>query len=582
MKRGHSAFRQFRIFNSYLVPYWSLEALVILIVLLLSLLGLLGPALFGVTIDRAFLKRDLYLFRWLLAAGLILTVLQSTLSTIQTYLTAYIGKMLTYDLRRDYTRHLFRLSFTDLHRRPTGEQLYRLDTDIDTAAGLASESIPEILINLSRILFLLAICFYRSWDLTLAAVVLSPLFYLHSRYFGRKQKAVTRVLKEESQQAVAMIEDALANIKLIKAFGRAGWAIRNYLHHRLRIIRFGLQKVRIAITGNLSAGVLNSIVLIGFSYYLGMRVIAGKLSLGEMIALTIYLTQLFFSLKGLGGLYRGVMVKLVSWERVRETLELPEEREADSARPLTNLEGGIETRGVSFSYRPGREVISDLSFRVRPGEFIGLAGPSGSGKTTLFLLLLRLIEPERGEIRFDARTLESISRASIQGSLGIALQEAFLLNRSIEENLRFGRPEAVEEKLWRALKVADLEETVRKLPEGLKTPVGEAGSNLSEGQRQRLNIARAVLGKPRILFLDEAASAVGYDSEGRILSGIREFLPRSTIISATHRLGSLKTADRILVLKEGKLVEEGSHRNLLENRGFYHSLFAAETGGEIQ
>jgi len=582
MKRGHSAFRQFRIFNSYLVPYWSLEALVILIVLLLSLLGLLGPALFGVTIDRAFLKRDLYLFRWLLAAGLILTVLQSTLSTIQTYLTAYIGKMLTYDLRRDYTRHLFRLSFTDLHRRPTGEQLYRLDTDIDTAAGLASESIPEILINLSRILFLLAICFYRSWDLTLAAVVLSPLFYLHSRYFGRKQKAVTRVLKEESQQAVAMIEDALANIKLIKAFGRAGWAIRNYLHHRLRIIRFGLQKVRIAITGNLSAGVLNSIVLIGFSYYLGMRVIAGKLSLGEMIALTIYLTQLFFSLKGLGGLYRGVMVKLVSWERVRETLELPEEREADSARPLTNLEGGIETRGVSFSYRPGREVISDLSFRVRPGEFVGLAGPSGSGKTTLFLLLLRLIEPERGEIRFDARTLESISRASIQGSLGIALQEAFLLNRSIEENLRFGRPEAVEEKLWRALKVADLEETVRKLPEGLKTPVGEAGSNLSEGQRQRLNIARAVLGKPRILFLDEAASAVGYDSEGRILSGIREFLPRSTIISATHRLGSLKTADRILVLKEGKLVEEGSHRNLLENRGFYHSLFAAETGGEIQ
>ncbi|MDP8236714.1 MAG: ABC transporter ATP-binding protein [Candidatus Erginobacter occultus] len=576
MKKDHPTLRQFKVFNRYLVPYWPLQALVLLIVLLLSLLGLLGPALFGVTVDRAFLQRDLYLFRWLLLAGLLLTVLQSGLSTIQSYLTAYIGKLLTFDLRRDYTRHLFRLSFTDVHRRPTGEQLYRLESDINTAASLASESIPEILVNSSRIIFLLAICLYWSWELTLAAIVLSPLFYLHSRYFGRKQKAVTRVVKEESQRALAMIQDAVANVKLIKAFGRGSWAVRRYLRHRLRIIRFGLQKVRIAIAGNLTAGVLNSIVLIGFTYYLGRRVIAGTLSLGEMIALTIYLTQLFVSLKGLGVLYRGVMVKLVSWERVRETLNLPGEREPESAAALPDPQGGIEGRGVSFSYRPGREVLSDLSFSIRPGEFVGLAGPSGSGKTTLFLLLLRLIEPERGEIRFDGRTLKSIRWSSIRNSLGIALQEAFLLNRSIRENLLFGRPEAAESEIREALRAADLEETIGELPEGLETVVGEAGSNFSEGQRQRLNIARAVLGKPRILFLDEAASAVGYDSEARIFSRVRKLLPEATIISATHRLGSLKTADRILVLKDGKLVEEGSHTELIGREGFYRTLFEAE------
>lgn len=568
--------RQFKVFNRYLVPYWSLQALVLLIVVLLSLLGLLGPALFGVTVDRAFLQRDLYLFRWLLIAGLLLTILQSSLSTIQSYLTAYIGRMLTFDLRRDYTRHLFRLSFTDIHRRSTGEQLYRLDTDIDTAAGLASESIPEIIVNASRVVFLLAICLYWSWELTLAAIVLSPLFYLHSRYFGRKQKAVTRVVKAESQQALTVIQDAVANVKLIKAFGRGGWAVKNYLHHRLRIIRFGLQKVRIAIAGNLTAGVLNSVVLIGFTYYLGLRVISGQLSLGEMIALTIYLTQLFVSLKGLGGLYRGVMVKLVSWERVRETLNLPEKYESESAVALPELSGGIEVRGVSFSYRPGQEVLSNLSFSLRPGEFAGLAGPSGSGKTTLFLLLLRLIDPERGEIRFDGRPLNSIYWKSIQSSLGIALQEAFLLNRSIRDNLLFGRPEATEDQIRQALRAADLEEVIGELSEGLETMVGEAGSNFSEGQRQRLNIARAILGRPRILFLDEAASAVGYDSEGRIISRLRRLLPRSTIISATHRLGSLKTADRILVLKAGKLVEEGTHRELVDREGFYRTLYEAE------
>lgn len=568
--------RQFKVFNRYLVPYWSLQALVLLIVVLLSLLGLLGPALFGVTVDRAFLQRDLYLFRWLLIAGLLLTILQSSLSTIQSYLTAYIGRMLTFDLRRDYTRHLFRLSFTDIHRRSTGEQLYRLDTDIDTAAGLASESIPEIIVNASRVVFLLAICLYWSWELTLAAIVLSPLFYLHSRYFGRKQKAVTRVVKAESQQALTVIQDAVANVKLIKAFGRGGWAVKNYLHHRLRIIRFGLQKVRIAIAGNLTAGVLNSVVLIGFTYYLGLRVISGQLSLGEMIALTIYLTQLFVSLKGLGGLYRGVMVKLVSWERVRETLNLPEKYESESAVALPELSGGIEVRRVSFSYRPGQEVLSNLSFSLRPGEFAGLAGPSGSGKTTLFLLLLRLIDPERGEIRFDGRPLNSIYWKSIQSSLGIALQEAFLLNRSIRDNLLFGRPEATEDQIRQALRAADLEEVIGELSEGLETMVGEAGSNFSEGQRQRLNIARAILGRPRILFLDEAASAVGYDSEGRIISRLRRLLPRSTIISATHRLGSLKTADRILVLKAGKLVEEGTHRELVDREGFYRTLYEAE------
>jgi len=564
---------QFRIFNRYLIPYWSLEALVLLIVLITTILGLLGPALAGITIDRALLRQDLYLFRMLMLLSLLLAVFTGALSIIRNYLTAYIGRMLTFDLRRDYTRHLFRLSFTDFHRRPTGEQLYRLDSDLSTAAGLASESIPRILVTTSHFIFLTGICLYLEWRLTLVAILITPLFYLHSRYFGRKQKDITRSFKKASQDSNTMIQDALANIKLIKAFGRDRWAVRSYLHHRLRIIRFGLRRVRVSITGNLSAGLLNSIVLLGFTYYLGARVITGSLSLGELVALTIYLTQLFVAIKGMGGLYRDVMVKLVSWDRVRETLGLPIREETPAAAALTDLRGIISCRSVSFSYSPGKTTLNGINLQIYPGQFVGLVGPSGSGKTTLLMLLLRLIDPDQGDIIIDGHNLEEIKWSSLQPFLGIALQEAFLLNLSIAENLRFGRPEATEEEIREALEIADLTETVREMEKGMESMVGEAGSLLSEGQQQRLNIARAVIGSPRILILDEATSAIGFDSEARILSRIREKLIGTTILFATHRLSSLKQADRILVLNQGELVETGTHRDLIKLDGFYQSLY---------
>jgi len=569
---GEKILNQFRIFNRYLIPYWSLEALVLLIVLITTILGLLGPALAGITIDRAFLKHDLYLFRMLLLLSLLLAVFTGALAIIRNYLTAYIGRMLTFDLRRDYTRHLFRLSFTDFHRRPTGEQLYRLDSDLSTAAGLASESIPRILVTTSHFIFLAGICLYLEWKLTLVAILITPLFYLHSRYFGRRQKDITRSFKEASQDSNTMIQDALANIKLIKAFGRDRWAVRTYLHHRLRIIRFGLHRVRVSITGNLSAGLLNSIVLLGFTYYLGARVIAGSLSLGELVALTIYLTQLFVAIKGMGGLYRDVMVKLVSWDRVRETLGLAVREEKPGAVSLTDLRGIISCRSLSFSYSPGRTTLNGINLQIYPGQFVGLVGPSGSGKTTLLMLLLRLIEPDRGEIIIDGHNLEEIRWSSLQPFLGIALQEAFLLNLSIAENLRFGRTEATEEEIREALEIADMTETVREMDNGADSMVGESGSRLSEGQQQRLNIARAVIGRPRILILDEATSAVGFDSEARILNRIRSRLPETTIISATHRIDTLKEADRILVLNEGDLVETGTYRELSKSNGFFHSL----------
>jgi len=573
MSKAGSIFRQFLTFNRYLMPYWSLEALVLLIVFLTSFLGLLGPYLTRITIDQAFGKHDLYLFNMLILAGFILTVFQGSLSVIQQYLSAYIGRRLTFDLRSDYTRHLFRLSFIDFHRRPTGEQIYRLGPDIDTVSTLATDSIPQIIISATRLVFLLVICFYLNWKLTLITVVLSPLFYLQARFFGLRQKSVTRKIKQKSQDTTTLIQDTLANIKLIKAFNQGMRAVRDYLHQRIAIIRLSLKLVRLNIFGNLSAGVLNSLVLLGFSYYIGYQVIKGRLTLGTLVALILYLTQLFAALKSLGRLARGVMVRFVSWERVQQTLHIPPEEEKSGAVSPFSVRGEIGYQSVLFGYRPGVPVIKNVSFRINPGEYVGIVGPSGCGKTTLLLLLLRLLRPWKGSVTIDGYDLEDIRWRLLQPFLGVALQEAYVLNRSVADNLRFGVPGASEEEMWRALALADLEETVRDMEDGLATVVGEAGGSLSEGQRQRLNIARAVMRRPSILILDEATSAIGFDSEGRILVRLREQLPRTTLLVVSHRLTHLQDSDRILVFQEGELVEEGSPRELMAAGGLYHYLF---------
>lgn len=217
--------------------------------------------------------------------------------------------------------------------------------------------------------------------------------------------------------------------------------------------------------------------------------------------------------------------------------------------------------------------MDDISLQIFPGEFVGLVGPSGSGKTTLLMLLLRLIDPDRGEILIDGHNLKEIKWSSLQPFLGIALQQAFLLNLTIAENLRFGWTKATEDEIREALEIADLTETVNELEKGIESMVGEAGSLLSKGQQQRLNIARAVIGRPRILILDEATSAIGFDSEARILSRIRRKLIGTTILFATHRLSSLREADRILVINEGELVETGTHKELIKLNGFYKSIY---------
>ena len=565
--------------HRYLVPYWPLQSLVILATLLSSSLGLIGPLLTRATIDEAFGKHDLYLFNLLLLAGLVLYVYQGALRVLTQYLSAYVGNLLTFDVRRQYVRHLFGLSLHDFHRRSTGEQIYRLGADIDTVGALVTDSIPQILGGCLRVAFLLGLCFYLNWRVSLATLLVAPLLYLHSRYFGGRQSRVTRDMAQASQDATAVIQDALANVKLVKLFGRTRWAVREYLGRRIAIIRLNLRFLELSIFGSTTAGLLNTIALTGLTYYIGLSVIRGGVTLGTLVALILYLTQLVASLAQLGGLYRDVMSRLVAWQRVQQTLTLKPEESLPVRSTQRPIRGGLACRGVTFGYAEGRPVLKEVSFEIRSGEFIGVVGPSGSGKTTLLMLLLGLLRPWSGRITLDGLEINRIDGMALRRFAGVAPQEASVLNQSIADNLRLSCPEASDEQMRRALAVADLEETVRAMPEGLGTRVGEMGGNLSEGQRQRLSIARAFIHLPQLLVLDEATSAIGFDSESRILAGVKRELPGATILFSSHRLSSLKGADRLLVLRDGVLIAEGSHDSLMKQEGFYRTLYDQQSSG---
>ncbi len=566
--------KQIGAFNRYLKTYWSLEALILLIVLLASFLGLLGPYLIRIIIDQAFGMHDLFLFHMLILAGLLIYLFQSSLVIVQRYLSAYIGRLLTFDIRSDYIRRLFQLSYPDFHRRPTGEHLYRLETDIDSVSTLATDSIPMIVSVSLRLLLLLGVCFYLNWQLTLATLIISPLFYFHTRYFGRREKGLTDKIKRESQDTTSLIQDVIANAKLVKAFNRERLLERSYLRRRIEIIRLNLSLARLTIFGNFTVGLLNTATMTAFLYYIGYNVIKGHVTLGTLVALILYLTQLFVALKALNVLYRSVMSKFVSWERVLETLWAKPTVKESGTISLSSLKGAVAYRSVTFGYRPGKPVLSGIDFRLGAGEFLGITGPSGSGKSTLLALLFRIFTPWEGTIEIDEHDLKKIRRRSVRPFIGLALQEAPVLNRTVAENLLLGDPEATEEDMWRALEIADFSETVKGLESGLETAVGEAGSSLSEGQRQRLNIARSVIGRPRILVLDEATSSISFESEGRILSGLRSRMPRTTIIFASHRSSPLLRADRVLLLKEGAIAGRGDHKQLLETNEFYRHLIS--------
>ncbi len=561
-------------FSRYLLPYWDKELALIAGRFFAALLGLATPFLARLTVDYAYNARDLHVYNALVIAGGLIWLLTGLLGVIRQYLEAYVQQMVDLDMQRDYYKHLQRLSLRFFQTRSTGEQMYRSDADIQGVSGLVISTIPSVLITAVQLVGLLAISLWLHWRLTLIILAVAPLFYVHAHYFGNKQRAIYKRVVEKSQQISAQLQEAISHTRLIKAFGREQAEVRRYVRRWVEKIRLTLERTRMTIYSTIAGSLLNTVVVTGLSYYLGYQLIRGYLSLGTLVALSLYLLQLLNILRSLGNIYSGLVVRFVSIDRLLETLDAPIEiSDAPDAVVLDGLRGEIGYQDVTFGYDAGKPVLREVDFVARPGETVALVGPSGAGKTSIINLLLRFYDPWAGQVRVDGHDLRKVTQRSLRGHIGVALQDPMLLNDSIRANILFGCPSATAEEAEEAARLADAHEFILELPRGYDTAIGEEGCNLSAGQKQRIAIARALVKRPRILILDEAMSSISSASEQRILEALAAWKDACTMLIASHRLSTIRHADRILVLDQGRIVESGAHEALLAARGAYYALF---------
>ena len=559
---------------SFLMPYrWAFFGG--LVFLLFSSLTLLTfPYVAGKLIDTAqgseWIVTDVNSIALILIAIL---AVQSIFSFFRVWLFALVSERSMRDIRQALYSRLVRLPMTFFDRRRTGELISRITADVsqlqDTFSTTLAELFRQVITLVAGVGFLLV----NTPKLTLFMLGTFPVLVVIAMVFGRFIRRLSKKTQDELAGANVIVEETLQSISTVKSFVGEAYESDRYGKGLNRVVKVALTtaKYRGAFISFIIFALFGGIV--GVMWYGASLVASGEMSVGELVSFVLYTTFIGGSIAGLGDIYSQLQKAIGSSERVLEILG--EETEAEGGSKAVRFEGKIEFDQMGFRYptRPEIQVLKSISFLVNPGEKVALAGHSGAGKSTIIQLLLRFYSCETGEIRIDDRNVEDWDLKALRSKVGIVPQEVLLFGGSIRENIAYAKPEATEEELIAAAKKANAWQFISQFPEGLDTLVGERGVKLSGGQRQRVAIARAILKDPAILILDEATSSLDAESEALVQEALDELMKGRTTIIIAHRLATIRKVDRIYVLSEGRIVEQGSHQELIQEKdGFYANL----------
>lgn len=572
------SFKRYRRLRKYVFMFLDVQIGILISSQLGSVATVVNPFVTKLTFDYAFGNKDILLLIALSVTGLALFVLTTISGAIQQYLQLYTSQNLTFALRSDFIRHLFKLPLSFFHSRSTGEHLYRLDSDVNGTASFLGGLVSSLVSPVTNLVLPLAAVVWLDWHFALLAVGVGSIYMFHSRYFGVRQRELMRQITAESQSISSQTTDHIAQIKLIKTFSRERREIRQYLSNQIKLIRLSFRQYWLSLKRSTTSSLLNTVLQSGLSLYLGYQVISGHMTIGSLIALSMYFVQLTGAVSSLAGLYPNLLSQLVPVDRLLDILEITETiEEKPGAIRLDRPSGAISFRNVRFGYSPEITVLDGLNLTVHPGQMVAVVGPSGIGKTTILNLLLRLYEVQQGSVLIDGQDIRDL-KLSYRSHIGVALQETFLFNTTVRENILYGNSSASEDDVIEAARLADAHEFISQLPEGYETIVGESGCNLSAGQRQRIGIARALAKKPKVIVLDEATASLSTTSEAAILDVLRPRAGERTLIVITHRLAAIQKADRIFVLDGGCVAEQGTHEELLAEHGLYRQLWDCHCG----
>ncbi len=569
-------------FNTYLYKHWRLQVVVIVLGLVTVPLTLITPYLAKLGIDEAYANRDLELFFKLAAAGGAAFVVNGLISTLKRYLSRRINRRIHFNIASDLFRHLQYLPLRFFRDRSTGEHIYRISADVRAVSDFLTSTIPQFVTLLPKLVVILFIVFRLNPQLALLAALLVPVSFINPYVFARRLRGIARETASMNQGVFKSLQEVFSHILLVKALGKEETEIRKFEGRLAKVLEFELRRARVTGISSFSSSLVSKVLAGVVALYGGYQVIQGTMMLGTLTATMIYLTQLMGLVASFGSMYQTITVNSVRRQRLAEILDIPSSvRDPRRAVPRIIEKGGIEFRNVVFGYTADSPVLRGLSFSIRPGAKVALVGSSGCGKTTIICLILQLYEPQRGTILLDGIDARTIALDSLKSQVDVALQEPLLWNDTIADNIRYGAESPSHGDMLRAARLARVDEFVKKLGDGYDSVMGERACRLSEGQKQRIAIARSLIRRPKILLLDEAMSSVDSETEDVIMKNIASGFADTTVLVVSHRLSTVRMMDQVCFLQDGATMETGTHEELLGTNHLYRELFASQVEGPV-
>ena len=561
---------------TFAAPYKARLLWLGFVTVLVTAASLAEPLIIGYAIDEGLVAGSLAVIYTMVALYVGVNIVTWVFSYVQTIGMGWVGQHMILDLRNALFGHLQSLSLQFYSEQKAGWIISRLTNDIENFNNLLNDGVQNLVKNGLTLIGVFIVIFFVDWRLALATISILPVMVIGTSIFRIQSWKAYRAAREAVAEIAGHLQENISGMRVVQAFtsekkSAARFDERNHAYRRANARATVLSAVYFP-----GVELLGSVGLAVVLLYGGYRVVAGAMSVGELVAFVGLLNMFFQPIQMLSQLYSDLQSTVASLEKVFAVLDTESDRaDSPNARDLQDLRGDVQFDRVSFAY--GEDIVlDDVSFRIKPGETLAIVGETGAGKSTVVKLLSRFYDPTGGAVRVDGEDLRSVRGSSLRRYMGVVLQDTFLFTGTIKENIRYGRPDATDEEIVAAAKTVGADEFIRRFPDGYDTQVRERGGRLSVGERQLVSFARALLADPRLLVLDEATSSVDLMTEARIEEALDRLLEGRTSIVIAHRLSTVRGADRILVMGKGRVIEQGTHDELLERPSAYRRLYESQ------